>query len=107
VLIFIMLTKVRTGALSSPRQLEDLEQDAMKRVRTECPQVEWMASYATLGPCDYVDIFGAPGLDEAMKVSALIRTYGHAQTEVWPAKSWRELKDLIHHLPGPTGLISG
>lgn len=105
--IFIMLTRLSPEALRSPRSLEELEQQAMKSVRVECPECEWLASYAVLGPYDYVDIFQAPDLDTAMKVAALVRTYGHAQTEIWPAKSWREFKELIRHLPGPAGLVSG
>jgi len=29
-----------------------LERDAMKRVREEYPNVEWLNSYVVLGPCD-------------------------------------------------------
>jgi hypothetical protein len=33
-------------------------------------------------------------------VSALIRTYGRAQTEVWPATEWEQFKGILHGLPG-------
>ena len=49
---FIMLTRLNPDAVRSPRALEQLERDAMKRVREECPNVEWLSSYAVLGPCD-------------------------------------------------------
>ena len=39
--------------------------DAMDRVRQKCPQVEWISSYAVLGPCDYLDIFRAPDIEAA------------------------------------------
>ena len=39
---FIMLTRLNPGAVRSPRGLEQLERDAIKRVRAECPDVEWL-----------------------------------------------------------------
>ena len=47
---FIMLTRLNPEAVRSPRGLEQLERDATKRVREECPDVEWLSSYAVLGP---------------------------------------------------------
>jgi uncharacterized protein with GYD domain len=38
-----------------------------------------------LGAYDYVDIFEAADIEVAMKVSTIVRTFGHAHTEVWPA----------------------
>ena len=104
--IFIMLTTLSPHALRSPRSLEQLEHETMKSIRAECPDCEWLANYAVLGPYDYVDIFQASDIDTAMKVGALVRTYGHAHTEIWPAKSWREFKEMIRHLPGPSGLVT-
>jgi hypothetical protein len=37
---FIMLTRLNPDAVRSPRELEQLERDAMKRVREECSDVE-------------------------------------------------------------------
>jgi hypothetical protein len=39
-------------------------------------------------------------METAFKISALIRTFGHAYTEVWPATEWTRFKDLIRNLPG-------
>lgn len=96
---FVMLTRLSPGALRSPQTLEELEKEVMERIGSECPNVEWLTNYAVLGGCDYLDIFEAPDVETAMKVSTLIRTYGHAHTEVWSATRWQRYKDLVRHLP--------
>lgn len=95
---FIMLTRLAGTALQSPRSLEELERKAMQHIRQSCPNVQWLGSYAVLGPYDYVDIFKAPDVDTASKVSALLRTYGHAQTEIWAATEWTHFKDVVRSI---------
>jgi uncharacterized protein with GYD domain len=99
--IFIMLTRLNPDAVRSPKELEQLEREVMKRVRKECADVKWLGSYAVLGPCDYLDIFSASDIEAAARVSALIRTFGHAQTEVWCATEWDRFKEIVRTLPGP------
>ncbi|GAB4259192.1 MAG: hypothetical protein Kow0092_07270 [Deferrisomatales bacterium] len=96
---FVMLTRLSPEAARSPSGLEKLEREAMARVRAECPQVEWLLDLAVMGPCDYLDVFRAPDLETAMKVAVIIRTFGHAQTEVWAATEWDRFKELIRGLP--------
>lgn len=96
---FIMLTRLSHAALQSPSSLENLERDVMERIRGECPEVSWKVSYAVLGPCDYLDIFTAPDIATATKVATIIRTFGHAETEIWAATEWQEFKDLVRYLP--------
>ncbi len=98
-LTFIMLTRLSPDALRSPASLEELERNAMEQVRKEYPQVKWLHNFAILGPCDYLDIFRAPDLETAMGVAAIIRTYGHASTEIWTAPEWQKYKEMLHKMP--------
>jgi uncharacterized protein with GYD domain len=88
---FIMLARLAHGAIRSPEQLEKLEKEVMKRIEEGLAggPVKWLANYAVLGPYDYLDIFEAPDIEAAMKVSAIVRTLGHAHTEVWAAAEWK------------------
>jgi uncharacterized protein with GYD domain len=99
---FIMLTRLSHQALASPSSLENLERDVKERIEAECPDVRWKASYAVLGPFDYLDIFEATDTDTATKVATIIRTFGHAQTETWCATEWNKFKEMIRYLPPAT-----
>lgn len=100
---FVMLTRLAHGSLTSPSSLEDLERKVMDRIRSEIPGVEWRLNLAVLGPYDYLDVFEAPDNDTALKVATVIRTTGHALTEVWPAKDWTEYKGMVRALRGGAG----
>ena len=101
---FIMLTRLAHGALRSPEQLETLEKNVVKRIEEELGKaVTWRANYAVLGAYDYLDIFEAADIETAMKVSTIVRTFGHAHTEIWPATEWQRFKEIIRGLFGVDG----
>jgi uncharacterized protein with GYD domain len=96
---FILLTRMAPEVLKSPASMEDLEKRAVDHITQECPEVKWLHSYVLLGPYDYLDIFRAPNTETALKVSAMIRTFGRAQSEIWGATEWGNFKNIIHSLP--------
>jgi uncharacterized protein with GYD domain len=95
---FIMLTKLSSSVSHTAPSIEQLERSAVDHVRQQCPNVRWLHSYAVLGRPDYVDVFTAPDIETAMKVSALVRTFGAADTEVWPAVEWEQFKTIVRSL---------
>jgi len=97
--LFVMATRLAPGAVKSPKMLETWERAAVGRVRSHKLDVEWVDNHALLGPHDYPDVFEAPSNDVAMQVAALIPTFGHPKTEVWPATPWERFKDLMRELP--------
>ncbi|HSR16245.1 MAG TPA: GYD domain-containing protein [Gemmatimonadales bacterium] len=103
---FVMLTRLSPEAVRSPQAFETLERQAMEGIRAECPQVQWLHSWAILGPHDYLDVFRAPDIATATKVAMLVRIAGHAETEVWGATEWPAFQELTRSLPEVAGLVS-
>jgi uncharacterized protein with GYD domain len=97
---YMMLTRLSPEALTRPGSVADLNQKVEDRIRQECPGVKWIANYAVLGPCDYVDIFEAPDTDAATRVALLVRSFGHATTETWVATPWDRFLSLAQGLKG-------
>lgn len=92
---YVMLTRVSGDALRDPASLEELGRRVTDKLRTDCPQVKWLASYAVLGAYDYVDLFEAPDNEAATTVAVIVRSFGHASTETWPATTWERFKQLL------------
>jgi uncharacterized protein with GYD domain len=95
----VLLTRMSESAVTGPRRLEETEKELMRHIEQECPGVEWLQSFAVLGPYDYLDLFRAPDVEAAATVATLVRAYGHAHTEVWGAVEWDRFKELLHRLP--------
>jgi uncharacterized protein with GYD domain len=95
---YAMLTRLSPEALTRPESVVDLNGQVEDRIKWECPEVRWLANYAVLGPCDYLDVFEAPDVDTATKVALLVRSFGHATTETWLVTPWDRFTDLAKGL---------
>lgn len=92
---YVMLTRLTPETVKSPGDLRRLERSVSEHVRKECPAVKWLASYAVLGPCDYLDLFEAPDETTAARVVMIVRSLGQAQTETWTAVPWERFEQLL------------
>jgi uncharacterized protein with GYD domain len=101
---FIMLTRL-IGKEVHPSQytLEELKQRVEEEIASNCPKVKWISNYALMGAYDYLDIFSAPDMETAMTVGLLVRSFGHASTEIWPALEWKHFQEVFSHLPDEKG----
>ncbi len=92
---YVMLTRLAPEAVKTPGELKRLEKAVADHVRKDCPEVKWVANYAILGPCDYLDIFEAPDESAAARVVTIVRSYGHGQTETWTAMPWERFERVL------------
>lgn len=97
---FAMLTRLSPEAVTKPGLVTELNQKVESRIKQECPGVKWIANYAVLGPCDYLDIFEAPDTEAATKVALLVRSFGHASTETWVVTPWDRFVTMAKGLKG-------
>lgn len=93
--IYLLTTRIDPTALTGRQALDALEKQVTAKIQSDLPDVRWLANYALLGPYDYLDVFEAPDNDAAANVSLIIRSFGHATTEVWPAIRWKHFEGLI------------
>ncbi len=92
---YVLLTRLTPESAKSPGDLIRVEKAVSERIRKECSEVKWISSHAILGPYDYLDLFEAPDEMSAAKVAAIVRSFGHAQTETWTAVPWERFKLLV------------
>ncbi|MER3438063.1 MAG: hypothetical protein C4346_11025 [Chloroflexota bacterium] len=92
--VFLLLTEVAPAA-ANPGELAALGDLVAERLRAECPQARWLASYATFGPWDYLDIFEAPDETIAAQVAMIVRGSALARTVVWPAIPWEQFRQVL------------
>ncbi len=95
---FVLMTRI------APEELQDVDDRRAKgkrwlnKVQTACPQVKWLAHYALLGPYDYMDIYEAPDVETATRVSLISRASGAVSAESWPALPYDTFLKLLEEV---------
>src|SRR4051812_37093151 len=92
---YVMLTRLSPEAVTAPGAIAELGRTVAEKLKSECPEARWISSYAILGPCDYLDLFEAPDNEAASKVAVVVRSFGHATTEIWPATPWERFLQVV------------
>jgi uncharacterized protein with GYD domain len=70
----------------------------LKKVQAACPETEWVAHYAILGPYDFMDIYDAPSVETAHKVSLITRSEGAVSAESWQAMPYDDFLNLLEEV---------
>lgn len=96
--LFILLTRLVSEEVKPSFTIRRKEKKVVEKIRKSCPEVKWVADYALMGPYDYLDVFEAPDIVSAMKVSAVVRQVAGARTEIWPATHWKEHDMLMREV---------
>ncbi len=87
---YIILSRFSPEAFEEPKEFLKLAKQVSKKIKSECPNVKWKASYATLGRFDVLDIVEAEDPKEIEKAAMIIRGFGHSTTETLLATPWKD-----------------
>ncbi len=93
--LYVLMTKVAPDTLHDVGVRKAMGKEWLHKVKAACPEVKFLAHYALLGQYDFMDIYEAPDLETAHRVSLISRGEGAMTVESWPALPYDEfLKQL-------------
>ncbi len=87
---YVILSRFSPEAFREPKEFKKLADAVSSKIKSECPEVRWKDSFATLGRFDVVDVVEADDPKQIEKAAMIIRAYGHSTTETLVATPWKE-----------------
>jgi uncharacterized protein with GYD domain len=92
---YIILSRFSPEAFRDPKDFKKIAEQVSAKIKSECPEIKWKDSYATLGRFDVVDVVEADDPKEIEKAAMIIRGYGHSTTETLQGRPWKEFLAAI------------
>ena len=95
---FVLMTRLAPESLKDADVRRAMGRAWLKKVQTSCPEVQWLAHYAILGPYDFMDIYDDPTVETAHKVSLISRAEGAVSAESWQALPYDDFLELLEQV---------
>jgi uncharacterized protein with GYD domain len=96
--LFVLMTKLAPESMNDANGRRATGKEWLQKVKTRCPDVKFLGHYAILGPYDFMDIYEAPDIETAHRVSLLSRSEGAVSAESWQALPYDEHLKLLEEL---------
>jgi len=95
---YILLTKLSPTVMGDLKHRKNIGREWFETVKEKCPEVNWIAHYALLGPNDFLDIYDAPDEETAAKVSMITMSKGAVKAETWNAIPYKKFLTIAREL---------
>ena len=95
---FVLMTRLSPETLHDARGRRAMGKEWLKKVKECCTDVRWVAHYAILGPYDFMDIYEAPDVETAHRVSLISRSEGAVSAESWQALPYEDFLKVLGQL---------
>lgn len=92
---YVILTRMQPQNSSEPGDFRALAEKVAAKIKKECPAVNWLDSYATMGEVDVVDIVESDDPKQVAKAAMIIRSLAGADTETMAAAPWKEFIESL------------
>ena len=98
--MFVLMTKLAPESMHDARGRRAIGKEWLKKVKALCPEVKWIAHYSLLGPYDFMDIYEAPDVETARRISLISRAEGALNAESWEAMPYEDFLKLMERVGG-------
>ncbi len=95
---YILLTKLSPEISMKMKDRQKLGHSWLDQVRDKCPDVKFIAHYAILGQYDFIDIYEAPDVETAAKVSIISQANGALHAESLAAIPYKRFLELTEEI---------
>jgi len=95
---YILLTKLSPDVSRLMKERAQLGRSWLDQVKKSCPQVKFLAHYAILGQYDFIDIYEAPDIETATKVSIISQANGAFMAESLTAIPYKRFIELTKEI---------
>ena len=96
--VFVLMTRLAPESLHDAPGRRAAGKAWLDKVHDACPDVKWLKHYALLGPYDFMDLYEAPDVNTAHKVSLISRAEGALTAESWQALPYDGYLELLADL---------
>ena len=80
------------------KERSSIGENWLEMVKKKCPEVKFTTHFALLGQYDFLDIYEAPDIESAAKVSMLSQANGAIQAESLPAIPYKKFLELVKEI---------
>jgi uncharacterized protein with GYD domain len=98
---FVLMTRLAPASAHDAASRRAMGKDWLQKVKSLCPQVKFLAHYAILGPYDFMDVYEAPDVETAHRVSLISRAEGALSAESWQALPYERFLTLLEEVQPP------
>jgi len=95
---FILLTKLAPELTQRMKDRSAIGGSWLELVKEKCPEVKFISHYALLGQYDFLDIYEAPDINSAAKVSMISRANGAVHAESLPAIPYKDYLEVVKEI---------
>ena len=92
---YIILSKISPEAFKDPQDFKQLAANVSEKIKSDCPEITWKHSFATMGRFDVIDIVESDDPKTVERAAMIIRALGHCTTETMVATPWKEFLELF------------
>lgn len=95
---YVLMTKLAPEMSKQVKDQASLGRLWLEQVKEKCPEVNFLAHYALLGPYDFLDIYEAPNEETAAKISLISLKSGAFLAESWVAIPYNRFVELAEEI---------